>query len=170
MRFQRLSSHLSRNEFCGTYYKNMLLDIGNGGGGVTDDMHVPGVAYFNKVGATVGTQESTRIYGRASTLGDMVGDDIPVDQPIPDDDDDDDAFAMSDGDDDSFPCNEESDDDSEDEEVPDGIILDLYQEMQEFQSNQHGLDRFSHAEKVRIELLHLLLKEFKAPLKAFPAS
>ena len=48
VRFQRLSSHLSRNEFCGTYYKNMPLDIGNGG--VTDDMHVPGVAYFIKAG------------------------------------------------------------------------------------------------------------------------
>ena len=55
-------------------YKNVSLDIGNGG--VTDDMHVPGVAYFNKAGATVGTQESTRIYGRASTFGDVVGDDI----------------------------------------------------------------------------------------------
>jgi hypothetical protein len=108
----------------------MSLDIGNGG--VSDDMHVPGVAYFNKAGAPVGTRESTRIYGRASTLGDVVGDDIPVDQPIPDDDDD--AFAMSDGDD-SFPCNEESDNDSEDEEVPDGIILDLYEEMQELRSN-----------------------------------
>ena len=129
----------------------MPLDIGNGG--VTDDMHVPGVAYFNKVGATVGTRESTRSYGRASTLGDVAGDDIPVDQPIPDDDND--AFAMSDGDD-SFPCNEESDDDSEDEEVPNGIILDLYQEIQELRSNQHGLDRFSRTEKAHIELLHLL--------------
>ena len=48
--------------------------------------------------------------------------------------DDDDAFAMFDGDD-SFPCNKESDDDSEDEEVPDGIIMDLQQEMQELRSN-----------------------------------
>ena len=31
--------------------------------------------------------------------------------------------------DDSFPCNKASDDNSEDEEVPDGIIMDLYQEM-----------------------------------------
>jgi hypothetical protein len=72
----------------------MPLDIGNGGD--TDDMHVPGVAYFNQAGATVGTQKSTRIHGRASTLGEVVGDDIPVDQPITDDDND--AFAMSDGD------------------------------------------------------------------------
>jgi hypothetical protein len=44
---------------------------------------------------------------------------------------------------------EESDNDSKDEEVPDGIILDLYKEMQELRSNRHGLvDRFSHAEKV----------------------
>ena len=145
--FKRLSSHLSRNEFCGAYYKNMPLDIGNGG--ATDDMHVPGVAYFNQAGATVGTRKSTRIYGRASTLGDVVGDDIPVDQPIPDNDDD--AFAMSDGED-SFPCNKEFDNNSEDEDVPDGIILDLYQqEMQDLRSNQHGLDRFSCAVKVHIE-------------------
>ena len=51
VRFQRLSSHLSRNEFCGAYYKNMPLDTGNGG--VTDDMHGPGVAYFNKAGTTI---------------------------------------------------------------------------------------------------------------------
>ena len=98
----------------------MPLDIGNSG--VTDDMHAPGVAYFNQAGATVGTRISTRIYGRASTLGDMVDDDIPVDQPIPDNDDD--AFVMSDGED-PFPCNEEFDNDGEGEDVPDGIILDL---------------------------------------------
>ena len=144
--FQRLSSHLSWNEYCGTYYKNMPLDIGNGG--VTDDMHAPGVAYFNQAGATIGAQKSTRIYGRASTLGDVVGDDIPVDQPIPDDDSD--AFAMSDRED-SCPCNKEFDNNSKDEDVPDSIILDLYQEMQDLQSNQHGLDRFSCAEKVHIE-------------------
>ena len=125
----------------------MPLDIGNGG--VTDDMHAPGVAYFNPAGATIGARKWTRIYGRASALGDVVGDDIPVDQPIPDNDDD--AFAMSD-EEDSFPCNKEFDNNSEDEgDVPDGIILDLYQEMQDLQSNRHGLDRFSCAEKVHIE-------------------
>ena len=71
---------------------------------------------------------------------------------------------------------EESEDESEereipdgikDEDIPDGIILDLYQEMQELQSNPLGLDRFSGEEKVHIELLNLL-KELKAPaLKAF---
>ena len=62
MRFQRLSSHLSWNEFCG----------------VTDDVHGPGVAYFIETGTTAGTRESTRVYGHASTLvGDVVvGDDI----------------------------------------------------------------------------------------------
>jgi hypothetical protein len=76
--FQRLSSHLSRNEFCGTYYKNVPLDRGNGG--VADDVHARGVAHFNQAGATMaGTRKSTRIHERASTLGDVVGDDIPVD-------------------------------------------------------------------------------------------
>jgi len=76
--FQRLSSHLSRNEFCGTYYKNVPLDRGNGG--VGDDVHARGVAHFNQAGATMaGTRKSTRIHERASTLGDVVGDNIPVD-------------------------------------------------------------------------------------------
>ena len=62
---------------------------------------------------------------------------------------------------------EESEDhESEDKEIPDGIIMDLYEEMQELQLNPLGLDRFSGEEKVHIELLHLL-KEVKAPLKAF---
>ena len=64
--FQRLPGHLSQNEFCGAYYKSMPLDIGNGG--VTDDMHVPGVAYFNQAGAIVDTQKLTRIYGRVFLL------------------------------------------------------------------------------------------------------
>jgi hypothetical protein len=90
-------------------------------------VHRHGVVYCNKAGTTAGTQESTRNYGRTSTLGDVVGDDIPVDQPIPDNDND--AFAMSDGDD-SLSCKEESDDERSDgEEVPDGIILDLHQEQ-----------------------------------------
>ena len=53
---------------------------------------------------------------------------------------------MSDGDD-AFSCKEEFDYDGEDEDVPDDIILELYQEMQDLQSNRHGLDRFSCAEQ-----------------------
>ena len=73
---------------------------------------------------------------------------------------------MSDGDVSVCSSSEESEDKSEDKEIPDGIILDLYEEMQELQLNPLGLDRFSGEEKVHIELLHLL-KELKAPLKAF---
>jgi hypothetical protein len=53
------------------------------------------------------------------------------------------------GGDDAFPCKEEFDynGEDEDEDVPDGIILELYQEMQDLQSNRHGLDRFSCAEQ-----------------------
>ena len=145
----------------------MSLDIGDGG--VADDVHAHGVAHFKQADASAGTRKSTRIHGRASTLGDVVGDDIPVDQPIPDDDDDafddEDAFAMFDGDE-AFPCNEEFDYNGEDEDVPNGIILELYQEMQDLRSNWHCLDRFSFEEKVHIELLHLL-KELNAPLKDF---
>jgi hypothetical protein len=144
----------------------MPLSIGDGG--VIDDVHRPGVAYFNKAGTTAGTQESTRNYGCTSTIGDVVSDDITVDQPIPNDDNDAFASTMSDGDN-CFPCNKESDDESDDDEVPDGIILDLYQEMQELRSHPLGLDRFSCAEKVDIEYLKLLhlLKELNATLKAF---
>ncbi len=59
-----------------------------------------------------------------------------------------------------------TEDESEDKEIPDGIILDLYEEMQELRLNPLGLDRFSGEENVHIELLHLL-KELNAPLKAF---
>ena len=115
----------------------MPLDIGDGG--VADDVHAHGVAHFNQTGASTGTRKSTRIHGCASTLGDVVGDNIPVDQPIPDDDDDafddEDAFAMSDGDEAFPPCNEEFDYNGEDGDVPDGIILELYQEMQDLRSN-----------------------------------
>ena len=136
--FQRLPSHLSRNEFCGAYYKNMPLDIGDGG--VADDVHAHSVAHFNQAGASTGTRKSTRIHGRASTLGDVVGDNIPDD----DDDafDDEDAFAMSDGNE-AFPsCDEEFDYNGEDEDVPDGIILELYQEMQDLRSNRMVLTGF----------------------------
>ncbi len=72
---------------------------------------------------------------------------------------------MSDGDVSACSSSEESEDESEDKEIPDGIILDLYEEMQELQLNPLDLDSFSGEETVHIELLHLL-KELKAPLKS----
>ncbi len=78
-------------------------------------------------------------------------------------DNDEDDFQVFD---DAIPCDKEFDDDSNNEDTPDGIILQLYEEMQDLQSNPLGLDRFSCEEKVHIELLHLL-KDLKAPLKAF---
>ena len=93
-----------------------------------------------------------------------------VDQPIDDYNNegfDEDFGMMSDGDVSVCSSSEESGDASEDEEIPDEIILGLYQEMQELRSNPLSLDRFSGEEKVHIELLHLLVKELKAPLKAF---
>jgi hypothetical protein len=127
--------------------------------GVLDDVHRPDVAYFNEEGDTAGAGESRRNSRRAST----------VDQPIDDYNDegfDEDFDMMSDGDASVCSSSEESEDESEDEEIPDGIILDLYEEVQELRLNPLGLDRFSGEEKVHIELLHLL-KELKAPLKAF---
>ncbi len=127
--------------------------------GVLDDVHRPDVAYFNKEGDTAGAGESRRNSRRASS----------VDQPIDDYKDegfDEDFDMMSDGDVSVCSSSEESEDESEDEEIPDGIILDLYEEVQELQLNPLGLDRFFGEEKVHIELLHLL-KELKAPLKAF---
>ena len=55
-----------------------------------------------------------------------------------------------------LPCNQEMDNDINIEDAPDGIILELFQEMQELQSNPLGLDRFSCEEKVHIELLQVL--------------
>lgn len=40
-------------------------------------------------------------------------------------------------------------------------------EMQELHSNPIGLDRFSVEEKIHIELLIVLNKEFRAPMNAF---
>jgi|GWRWMinimDraft_5_1066013.scaffolds.fasta_scaffold28796_1 hypothetical protein len=52
------------------------------------------------------------------------------------------------GGDEAFPCKEEIDYNGEDEDVPDGILLELYQEMQDLRSNRHGLlDRFPCAEQ-----------------------
>ena len=73
---------------------------------------------------------------------------------------------MSDGDVSVSSNSEESEDESEDKEIPGGIILDLYKEMQELKLNPLGLDRFSGKEKVHILELLQLLKELKAPLKA----
>ena len=47
---------------------------------------------------------------------------------------------MSDGDVSICSSSEESEDESEGEEIPDGIILDFYQEMQALQSNPLGLE------------------------------
>ena len=70
--------------------------------------------------------------------------------------------------DDAIPCEEGAD--STHSNPPGGApnrhLLDLYQEIQELQSNPLGLDRFSVEEKVHIELLHVL-KELRAPMKAF---
>ena len=129
--------------------------------GVVDDMHRPAdVAYFVKEGDATGAGESRKSSRRAST----------VDQPIDDYNDegyDEDFGMMSDGDVSVCSSSEESEDEGEDNEIPDGIILDLCEEMQELRLNPLGLDRFSGEEKVHIELLHLL-KDLKAPLKAFP--
>jgi hypothetical protein len=79
-------------------------------------------------------------------------------------DNDEDDFQVFDY---ALPCDKEFDDDSNNEDTPDGIILELYEEMQDLRSNPLGLDRFSCKEKVHIELLDLLKDLKKAPLKAF---
>ena len=130
--------------------------------GLVDDMHIPAdAAYFDKEGDTAGAGHSRKSSRCAST----------VDQPIDDYNNhegyNEDFGMMSDAGDVSVcSSSEESEDEGEDKEIPDGIILDLYEEMQELRSNPLGLDRFSVEEKVHIELLHLL-KELNAPLKAF---
>ena len=70
--FLRLSSHLSWNARCATFYDSLPSDMVNG---VVDDMHRPAdVAYFEKEGDTAGAGESRKSSRRAST----------VDQPIDD--------------------------------------------------------------------------------------
>jgi hypothetical protein len=80
--------------------------------------------------------------------------------------DDDDNFPSFD---DALPCEEEAADSNHNSHLdgtPDRHLLDLYQEMQDLQSNPLGLDRFSVEEKVHIELLNIL-KELRTPLRAF---
>jgi hypothetical protein len=118
--FHRLSSHLSWNALCAAFYDSLPSDMVNG---AVDDMHRPDVAHFNEEGDTVGTGESRRNSRRAST----------VDQSIDDynnDGSDESLGTMSDGDVSVCSSSEESVDAGKDEEIPDGIILDLYEEMQ----------------------------------------
>ena len=87
--------------------------------GVLGHVHRPDIAYFNEEGDTVGAGESRRNSRRAST----------VDQPIDDYNNegfDEDFGMMSDGDVSVCSSSEESEDESEDNKIPDGIILDLY--------------------------------------------
>jgi hypothetical protein len=109
------------------------------GNRVLDDAHRPDVAYFGEEGGTAGARESRRSYRHAST----------VDQPI-DDYNNEDIGMMSDGDFSVCSSSKESEDDSKDKDIPDGITLDLYQEMQELRSNPLGFDRFSGEEEVTI--------------------
>ncbi len=101
--------------------------------------------------------------------GDTAGAGESRSQPIDDYSDegfDEDFGMMSDGDVSACSSSEDSDDEGKVKEIPDGIILDLYEETQELRLNPLGLDRISGEEKEHIELLHLL-KELKAPLNAF---
>ena len=156
--FLQLSSHLSWNARCAAFYNALPSDMVNG---VVDDMRRPAdVAYFDNEGDTAGAGHSRKMSRHASTV------DQPIDDDYNDEGYDEDFGMMSDGDVSVRSSSEESEDEGEDEEIPDGIILDLYEEMQELRSNPLGLDRFSVEEKVHIELLHLL-KELDVPLKAF---
>jgi hypothetical protein len=120
--FHRLSSHLSWIASYAAFYNSLPSDMVNG---VLDHVHRPDIAYFNEEGDTAGAGESRRNSRREST----------VDQPIEDHNDegfDEDFGFMSDSDVSACSSSEESEDESEDKEIPDRIILDLYKEMQEF--------------------------------------
>ena len=97
-------------------------------------------AYLNNEAAsTVAAQGLTRNYSCIPTgeEGRVVGDPV-VDVKMHDDDEDDfQAF------DDALPCNKELDSDSDNGGTPDGIILELYEAVQDLQSNALGLGRFS---------------------------
>jgi hypothetical protein len=100
--------------------------------------------------------------GRGTFPGGRVTVENAVDELVDDDDDNFPSF------DDALPFEEaaSSNHSYHGEGAPDRHLLDLYQEMQDLQSNPLGLDRFSVEEKVHIELLNVL-KELRAPLKAF---
>ena len=124
--FHRLSNHLSWNAHCAAFYDSLPSDVVNG---VLEDMYRPDVAYFNEEGDTAGAGESRKISRRALTV------DQPIDgynnEGFDEGFDEDFGIMMSDGDVSACSSKEESEDESEDKEIPDGIILDLYEEMQE---------------------------------------
>jgi Plavaka transposase len=155
--FKRLSTHISQNEVCGAHYKTIPVQVGHN----VTNVERSDYSYFNNESATsVAVAQGRRRKYACNPTGEegrVVGD-------APSLDNDDVDFQVFD--DDTLPCSKEIDSDGSDEYAADGIILELYEEMQHLRSNPLGLDRFSCEEKVHIELLNVL-KELKAPMKAF---
>ena len=178
--FKRLSTHISQNEGCRAHYtstasnrKSTAVQIGHDN--ERTDVHQPrnNSADFQNEERARGsitaahglTQTSSAFPNRGkgtATEGNIFIDNAADEMA---DVDDDELCAF----DDVLPCEEAAADNNHSnhsEGVPDRHLLDLYQEMQELQSNPLGLDRFSVEEKVHIELLNVL-KELRAPMKAF---
>ena len=158
--YKRLSTHISQNEeVCGSHYKTIPDEVGH------DVAIVQGsdCAYFNNEAATAVAAQRQTSYCLHTPRGEerhVVTDNV-VDVLMHDDNIDD--FQVFDN---PLPCNQELDIDINYGVAPDGVIFELYKEMQELQSNPLDLNRFSCKEKVHIVLLQIM-KEVEAPLKAF---
>ena len=177
--FKRLSTHISQKEECCAHYpstgsktrKSTFALIGHDEitnvhqhGNNFVNVHDEGIAPGSTAarGSTNNKASSFPMRGK----GTVVEGSGSVDNAVNEIADDDDNFPSFD---DALPCEEEAADSNHNshlEGTPDRHLLDLYQEMQDLQSNLLGLDRFSVEEKVHIELLNIL-KELRTPLRAF---
>ena len=176
--FKRLSTHLSQNEGCRAHYsstasKRKSTPVQTGHDEITDapQQRNNSVNFRNaKRAQGITTTAAHGLTKKSSSIptkgrGTVAEGDVAVDNAEDEMADVDDDFGSFD---DALPCEEAADTNHSNhpEGAPDRHLLDLYQEMQELQSNPLGLDRFSVEEKVHIELLNVL-KELRAPMKAF---
>jgi hypothetical protein len=114
--FKRLSTHIAQREICGTHYKTNPVQ----GGHYVRNVQRSDCAYSaNEAASTVvAAQGRTRNYSCIPSREEgRVVDDVLIYT-----DNDEDDFQVFD---DALPCNKEFDNDSNNEDTPDGIILEL---------------------------------------------
>jgi hypothetical protein len=114
--FKRLSTHISQNEVCGSHYETIPSQVGHD----VTNLQRSDCAYFNNEATSAAAQRHTRKYSRFPT-----GEERHVVDLLMHDDDNDDFQVF----DNALPCSQEFDNDSNSEDAPDGIILELYKEM-----------------------------------------
>jgi hypothetical protein len=128
MPFKRLSTHISQEKVCGSHYKTIPVRVGHN----VTNVQRSDCAYVNNEAATAvaAPQQQTGNYLRIPKAEErhVVADNL-VDVLMHDGDIDD--FQLFDN---AHPGNQDFDNDSNNEDAPDGIILELNKEMHESQA------------------------------------